>query len=95
MPKLDIMLIENLPQILALWPEQGFFWWFEERSWPKLPGLDLVYDGIDHEWTVRIDGQPEFPADGNVIGCDAVQTPVRLIPAEEAQKLFPGKEAGK
>lgn len=95
MPKLDIMLVGNPPQIVALWPKDRFFWKFEGRSWPKPPGFDLVYNGIDYEWTVRIDGKVEFPEDGDVIGYDAAQTPVRLIPAEEARQLFPGKEAGK
>lgn len=95
MPKLDIMLVGNQPRIVTLWPEERFLWKLQVRSWPKPPGFDLVCNGIDYEWTVGIGGQVEFPEEGDVIGYDATQTPVRLIPAEEARKLFTDKEGGK
>ena len=95
MPKLDIMLVGNPPRIVALWPDERFFWKFEGRSWSKPPGFDLVHNGIDYEWTIRIGGQVEHPEDGDVIGYDATQPPVRLIPDHEARKLFPEKEGGR
>ena len=95
MPKVDIIVVGNPPQIVARWPQEHFFWKFEGRSWPKPPGFDLVYNGIDYEWAVRINGQVEHPEEGDVIGYDNTQTPVRLIPAEQARKMFPNKDGGK
>jgi hypothetical protein len=95
MPKLDIMLVGNPPQILALWPEERFFWRFEERSWPKPPGFGLVYNGIDYEWTISIAGEVQFPEEGDVISYDATLMPVQLMPADGARKLFPKMEGSK